>query len=92
MKMTELPNDVRPIEYIDVGPKIPNYVQSQKWGEQESPRNMMPLPLDPAESMKHYVVPEGFDLKLFAADPEIGGKPICMNWDERGRLWVAETY
>src|SRR5262249_49724417 len=22
---------------------------------------------------------------------QIGGKPICMNWDERGRLWVAVT-
>ncbi len=22
----------------------------------------------------------------------MGGKPICMTWDERGRLWVAETY
>ena len=22
---------------------------------------------------------------------ELGGKPICMTWDERGRLWVCET-
>ena len=29
---------------------------------------------------------------MFAAEPDLGGKPICMNWDHRGRLWVAETY
>src|SRR5947208_2909477 len=27
---------------------------------------------------------------MFASDPEIR-RPICMNWDERGRLWIAET-
>jgi hypothetical protein len=36
------------------------------------------------------VAPAGFELQLFAAEPEIG-KPLCMNWDERGRLWVAES-
>jgi len=92
LTMTELAKDVRPIEYVDVGPKIPNYVRSRKWGEQETPRNMMPLPLEAEESMKHYVVPQGFQLELFASEPQLGGKPICMNWDERGRLWVAETY
>ena len=29
-------------------------------------------------------------MKLFVAEPQIG-KPITMNWDDRGRLWVAET-
>jgi uncharacterized protein len=46
--------------------------------------------LSPEESMRRYVVPEGFELQLFASEPDIG-KPICMNWDERGRLWICET-
>ena len=29
-------------------------------------------------------------LQLFASEPEIA-KPIAFAWDERGRLWVAET-
>lgn len=29
-------------------------------------------------------------LELFAAEPDIA-KPIFMAWDERGRLWIAET-
>jgi len=52
--------------------------------------NKMQLPLAPRESMTHLSVPEGFGVELFAAEPEIG-KPICMSWDIRGRLWIAET-
>src|SRR5919201_6611271 len=41
--------------------------------------------------MKHMVHPADFEPKLFVSDAQLGGKPICMNWDERGRLWVALT-
>jgi putative membrane-bound dehydrogenase-like protein len=51
----------------------------------------MQQPLSPADSMKHYSVPQGFRLELFAAEPDFAGKPVAMNWDERGRLWVCET-
>ncbi|MES2569778.1 MAG: PVC-type heme-binding CxxCH protein, partial [Verrucomicrobiota bacterium] len=47
-------------------------------------------PLSARESMKYTQVPADFDLRLFASDPDIF-KPIAMAWDERGRLWVAET-
>lgn len=50
----------------------------------------MPKPLTPEESMQHLVVPAGFEVQLVASDPDIK-KPIAMNWDERGRLWIAET-
>ena len=85
-------SEKQPFEYVDVGPKIPNYVVSKQWGVQEPPRNMMQKPLSPAESIKHYAVPEGFSISLFASEPDIGGKPIAMSWDERGRLWIAETF
>jgi putative membrane-bound dehydrogenase-like protein len=83
--------DVQPLEYVDVGGKIPNYVPSAQWGTQGEPYTKMQKPLSPHESMKHYVTPVGFQLQLFAAEPDLGGKPIAMNWDERGRLWVCET-
>jgi hypothetical protein len=51
----------------------------------------MQLPLAPAESAKHWVTPVGFEPRLFASEPHLGGKPIAMNWDERGRLWLAVT-
>jgi putative membrane-bound dehydrogenase-like protein len=36
-------------------------------------------------------VPEGFDVKLFAAEPDVQ-QPIALCLDDRGRLWVAEAY
>lgn len=89
--MTKLPPGPPPFEYVDVGAKIPNYIPSRKWGEQGNPLSSMQKPLAPKESMKRMVVPQGFHVELFAAEPEIAGKPICMTWDERGRLWIAET-
>jgi putative membrane-bound dehydrogenase-like protein len=71
--------------------KLPFYPVSDKWGVQGEPITTMQAPLSPAKSMRHIGVPEGFRLELFASEPQIGGKPIAMNWDERGRLWIAET-
>ena len=45
----------------------------------------------PEESLKHYVTPKGFHLELFADERNFEGKPIAMNWDERGRVWICET-
>lgn len=90
--MTAANTDVADFEFVDVGPKIPNYVPGKKWGVQEKPKGAMQVPLAPDESIKHYSVPQGFALQLFASEPDLGGKPIAVNWDEAGRLWVAETY
>lgn len=70
--------------------EIPFYAPSKKWGFQGEPFKRMQKPVDPAESARHLVVPKGFEPKLFAAEPDIA-KPICMAWDHRGRLWIAET-
>jgi putative membrane-bound dehydrogenase-like protein len=92
-EMTPLRKDVKPFEYVDVGKKIPNYTPSRQWGVQGEPFSKMQVPLPPEESIKHMVVPKGFRVELFASEADLGGgKPICMNWDERGRLWVALTY
>ncbi len=50
----------------------------------------MQEPVAPAESMRHMVVPAGFEVQLYAAEPEIY-KPLCMAWDHRGRLFIAES-
>tara|TARA_R110002051_G_scaffold91370_2_gene160711 strand:+ start:30242 stop:33733 length:3492 start_codon:yes stop_codon:yes gene_type:complete len=62
---------------------IPNY-------EKRDPAPKFQLPLSPEESQKLIQVPAGFDVQLFASEPDIIN-PIAMNWDERGRLWVIET-
>src|SRR5262249_38732226 len=84
-EMTPLRKDLGPFEYEDVGKKIPNYKAGT--GQRLS---LMQKPLPAEESLKHMVVPKGFRVELFASDPQIR-RPICMNWDERGRLWIAES-
>lgn len=47
--------------------------------------------LSPSEAQRLFVVPEGFEVRLFAAEPDVIN-PVAMTWDERGRLWVLELY
>src|SRR6202043_1639156 len=39
---------------------------------------------------RSFQVAEGFEVNLFAADPLLA-KPIQMNFDAQGRLWVASS-
>ncbi len=79
-----------PFTYDTSAVDIPNYLPGRQWGTQGDPIRRMQHPLSPEESMRHLVVPRGFEPRLFAAEPRIH-KPICMTWDHRGRLWIAET-
>ncbi len=45
---------------------------------------------DPELERKTFVVAPGFEVNLFAADPLLA-KPIQMNFDPQGRLWVATS-
>ncbi len=78
-------------EYIDVGPKIPNYTPSRQWGTQGAPKTLMQKPLSPEESMKRFVTPEGLKVERYADERDFESKPIAMTWDEHGRLWLCET-
>jgi putative membrane-bound dehydrogenase-like protein len=73
----------KPFEYLPG--ELPNYRAGVR-----ARLHQMQAPLSPAESMKHLSVPGGFRVELFAAEPDIV-KPITINWDERGRAWIAET-
>ena len=87
--MTELPKNLKPFDYVEAD--VPFYPANKQWGKMGDNIRKMQKPLEPKEAQKHYIVPEGFELKLFASEPDLEGKPIAMNWDERGRLWVALT-
>src|SRR5207249_10326489 len=47
--------------------------------------------LKPEESVKRMKVADGFEVKLFAAEPMVVN-PIAMTIDERGRVWVIECF
>jgi putative membrane-bound dehydrogenase-like protein len=92
----------------DVSKNIMRYVQSiaimlilgltnvagWTWGQEFVPENTQPnneAPLSPEEAIKHLKVPEGFQITLAAAEPDVQ-QPIAISFDDRGRLWVAESY
>ncbi|HKA05671.1 MAG TPA: PVC-type heme-binding CxxCH protein [Gemmataceae bacterium] len=45
---------------------------------------------DPELERKSFIVAPGFEVNLYAADPLLA-KPIQMNFDPQGRLWVASS-
>src|SRR5215472_10096934 len=47
-------------------------------------------PRTPADEKKAFHLPPGFEAQLVAAEPDIH-KPLNMNFDDRGRLWVTST-
>lgn len=47
-------------------------------------------PLTPAEALRKMETPPGFQVQLFASEPEIVN-PVAMTFDERGRVWVVES-
>jgi len=45
--------------------------------------------LSPQEAAKRMTLPEGFEVNVFASEPEIR-QPVASCWDHKGRLWVIE--
>ncbi|MEO8614748.1 MAG: PVC-type heme-binding CxxCH protein, partial [Luteolibacter sp.] len=47
-------------------------------------------PLSPVDSIKMAQVPNGYEISLFASEPDIVN-PIYVSWDDRGRAYVVES-
>jgi putative membrane-bound dehydrogenase-like protein len=47
--------------------------------------------LTPQQSLQKISVPKGFNVTLFAGEPDLR-RPIAFDFDDRGRLWVVENY
>ncbi len=47
--------------------------------------------LTPQESLKRMKIADGFEIKLFAAEPMITN-PIAFTIDEKGRVWAVESF
>lgn len=46
--------------------------------------------LTPEQAVAKMDIPEGFDVSIFAAEPDIA-EPIAFCFDDRGRIWVVEN-
>ena len=60
------------------------------WGAKKNPQPIIEKPFTPQEAAKTMQVPKGFNVTLFAGEPDIK-QPIAFCIDDRGRLWVAEA-
>src|SRR4051794_22056283 len=47
--------------------------------------------LSPREAMAKMQLPPGFKVELVAAEPDVVN-PTAMTFDERGRIWVCESF
>lgn len=57
----------------------------------DTEKNLSVLAMEPKAAAAGFEVPEGFVVKVVAAEPDIRN-PIAMTWDRRGRMWVAENF
>lgn len=48
-------------------------------------------PLSPEQAAKKFTVPPGFSMEVVAAEPDIVN-PVAMTFDEKGRIWVTESF
>lgn len=55
------------------------------------PKSLADVPsTDPEVQKSKFVIPEGFEINLFASEPMIQ-KPVQTNFDAQGRLWVVSS-
>lgn len=55
----------------------------------ETKRSTVPY-LTPKEAVRKMTLVKGFEVKVFAGEPDIG-QPIAFCYDSRGRIWVVEN-
>ncbi len=88
--MTKPPAGLKPFEYQEAKVAFyspPGHDPTKK----NEPLSQMQKPLDPEESRKHMITPEGFRIELFASEPLLVGKPLAFAFDADGGIYVAES-
>jgi putative heme-binding domain-containing protein len=48
-------------------------------------------PRTPEEERAGFIVPDGFEITLFASEPDID-KPMNITFDAKGRMWVTQSF
>ena len=66
---------------------LPNLVDRRSFDDLL--RGVLPLPKSPQESLRSMELLPGYRIELMAAEPLVAD-PVAFEWDEAGRLWVAE--
>ncbi|VAX41083.1 Putative cytochrome c [hydrothermal vent metagenome] len=81
------------------GNKVPDKIDDSNTGKFTEIKTNFKRPitiLSPAESKKHFKLPKGYEINLFASEVEFPAlkNPCQFTFDAKGRLWVVtmETY
>ncbi|MEO2046059.1 MAG: PVC-type heme-binding CxxCH protein [Pirellulales bacterium] len=69
-------------------PRIYELVRETDYPDHEVPNESFAASIE--DELAAFTLPEGFEINLFASDPMIS-KPLNINWDERGRMWVSTS-
>ncbi|HMJ71541.1 MAG TPA: PVC-type heme-binding CxxCH protein [Cyclobacteriaceae bacterium] len=48
-------------------------------------------PRTPEQELSGFIVPDGFEITLFASEPDID-KPMNLTFDAKGRMWVTQSF
>ncbi len=60
-------------------------------GTRQAAPDIAPASDEAAQALKRMKLPPGLQVKLWAAEPMLAN-PVAFNFDERGRIFVAETH
>ena len=78
------------MKHLTVGFLLAVFCAPHLWGAKKNAQPVVEKPFPPLEAAKTMQVPKGFNVTLFAGEPDIK-QPIGFCIDDRGRLWVAEA-
>jgi putative membrane-bound dehydrogenase-like protein len=80
--------------FLCVPATAPQQEQLKSAGEFPKPVNTQAAgehPPSPEEMLQLIELPDGFNVTLFAGEPDVQ-QPIAFDFDDTGRIWVAENY
>ncbi len=78
------------MKQLTIGFLLTVFCTPHLWGAKKNAQPVVEKPFPPLEAAKTMQVPKGFNVTLFAGEPDIK-QPIGFCIDDRGRLWVAEA-
>src|SRR5262245_58697578 len=70
---------------------LPNFARGFVQQQANIPKTVADAPVPLSEAANRITVPDGFNVSLFAGEPDVR-QPIAFTIDDRGRLWVVECY
>jgi putative membrane-bound dehydrogenase-like protein len=71
-----------------------SHAQDRPAGSSNIPHNQDAIPNEaysPQQAVEAMTLPDGFHVEIVAAEPDLVN-PIAMTFDERGRLWITESF